>query len=156
MTRIPDQRYAEAIASALRTIPTRICQRLAHVQFLCGVDPAFAGLHRYGTTTDGRSYGSTAHVAYPVHIQRPAVERVTTVVLPELVAPLSIVHELGHALDESIGFDHHTVKPITDYARTDRWEAFAEAFTGWLYRYGDEDILFRDQQTIDLFERLAA
>lgn len=156
MTHIPDQRYAEAIAHARRVLPSRIRQRLTHVQFLCGVDPVFAGLHHYSKSKDGRSYGATAHIAYPRHIARPRAERVTTVVLPQPIAPWLIVHELGHALDEAIGFDHGPVQPVTEYAKTDSHEAFAEAFVSWLYHYGDRDVLHRDAQTVALFERLAA
>lgn len=42
-----------------------------------------------------------------------------------------LVHELGHVLDETLGFTTHA-DPVSWYARGDRQEAFAEAFTAWL------------------------
>jgi hypothetical protein len=159
MTRIRTQRDAEPIAHALTILPSGIRARLAHVQFVAGVDPIFTGLHNYATTTDGRSYGDTAHVAYPFHLTHlPRAQRITTVVLPAPEEPWIVVHELGHALDDSIGFDRHEVQPVTDYAKTDRWEAFAEAFTAWLcpdiYATA-QDLLAQDKATLSLFEELA-
>jgi hypothetical protein len=78
----------------------------------------------------------------------PADRRRTTIVLPTPHYPISIVHELGHVLDEALNFDHEAT-PVTAYAKTDRYEAFAEAFTSWLYwGYGDEP----DPATRYLFE----
>lgn len=154
--RVPDHRYGEAIACAYAVMPSAIRLRLASVRFLCGVDPRFAGLHAYGDTTDGRSYGVTAHCCYPFNVKRPRAERATTIVLPEPEPPVVIVHELGHAFDGCIGFEHEA-DPVTTYAETNRYEAFAEAFTAWLYPdYGDQDRLHADRPTISLFEELAA
>lgn len=158
MNRIPNHRYGEAIGEALDRIPVGIRERLGHVQFLCGVDPVFAGLHRYGNTEDGRSYRQEAHCAWRMHIVGPASVRTTTIVLPTVRAPQVIVHELGHAFHEAIGFNH-TPMPVTAYAATNRWEAFAEAFTGWLHwNYSDPGYpdVYEDAETIALFESLAA
>jgi hypothetical protein len=43
----------------------------------------------------------------------------------------TVVHELGHALDEVLGHEW-SAKPVSDYARVDEYEAFAEAFTAWV------------------------
>lgn len=158
MTRIPSQRFAEIIGEGLRRIPERITDRLSHVQFVCGVDPGFAGLHRYGDIDDGRSYRDTAHCCYPFNLARPASERVTTIVLPTLanLGPATVVHELGHALHQIVGFDQ-LAAATTSYARTNRYEAFAEYFTTWLHHgYGDEAALHDDRSSLALLEGLAA
>lgn len=157
MDRIPDRRYSEVIGSALQVFPERIRKRVEHVHFLCGVDPVFAGLHTFKETADGRFYADTAHCCWAHHITRPAAERITTVVLPNVPRRSVVIHELAHALHETIGFERRHVVPVTEYAETDRWEAFAESFTAWrLYGYGDEDALMGDKATLALFETLAS
>ena len=62
------------------------------------------------------------------------------------------MHEYGHALDEIDGFDWYAT-PCTEYARTDRFEAFAEAFTKWVFpQYSADDI---KRPTAALFEQWA-
>jgi hypothetical protein len=131
MNRLRDQRYAEAIDAALDRIPERIRHRVERVDFLCGVDPIFAGLHKYDDASFVRSYRRTPHVAYDFHQVGPSGNRRTTVVLPGAVRVRTVVHELGHVLHESVDFDHHA-DPVTEYAKTSDWEAFAEAFTAWI------------------------
>lgn len=155
LDRIPNRQFSAAIGAALATVPVRIRDRLAHVRFVCGVDPIFAGIHDFAQSADGRSYRTTAHCCYPSHLIGPADRRTTTVVLPTVVPPYVIVHELGHALDHVVGFSHNA-RPVTAYARTNRQEAFAEAFTAWLYHYGDQDIARSDKATLALFSELAA
>lgn len=156
MNRIPDRRYSEVIGSALGCFPERIRSRVEHVNFLCGVDPVFAGLHSYAFALDGRSYKETAHCCWSWHVKRPVSERVTTVVLPVLPRRAVVIHELAHALHETIDFEHDAA-PVTEYAKVDRYEAFAEAFTAWrLYDYGDEDVLAADKATLALFNTLQA
>lgn len=158
LTRIHGDGYREAIAIALRQCgPT--AARLGHVQFVCGVDPVFAGLHRYETTVDGRSYRSTSHCAYRHHIIGPADRRATTIIVPDSAyrhrRPWAfaheLVHELGHALHETIGYDHRA-EPVTEYAKRNSYEAFAEAFTSW--RWPTPDYARPDERTLDLFRRL--
>ncbi|WP_349319204.1 hypothetical protein [Mycolicibacterium canariasense] len=145
MNRVKAGGYAELITAAYELIPEALhCLIRPHV--LCGIDPAFAGLHSFKATDDGRSYGDTWHVVYPHHQQFPAArDRRTTVVVQSVVdkAPwvrakyghfhqvAMMVHELGHVLDESLGFEHDA-SPVTKYAETNRNEAFADAFTAWL------------------------
>ena len=158
MNRVPNQAYAEVIGEALSVIPDRIRERLSGVHFVCGVDPAFVGLHQYDKTSvgDSRPYSETAHCCYWWNLNRPASDRPTTIVLPKLPAPWVVVHELGHALDYVTGFNHRAA-PVTDYARTNRMEAFAEAFTAWrFWGYGDEDTLWSDGATLALFDEVAA
>lgn len=155
-SRVPVGPYGQAIGAALDVIPVAVVRRLEHVRFVCGVDPVFAGLHRYGDTGDGRSYAVTAHCCYRFHLDGPADRRVTTVVLPvpaDATVPV-IVHELGHALHEVVGLDHVAV-PVSAYATTNTWEAFAEAFTAWvLPGYGDQEVACADRPTRALLEGL--
>jgi hypothetical protein len=155
LSRVPDSRYSEAIAEAFRTIGQGFADRLANVQFVCGVDPVFAGLHDYRTTVDSRAYASTAHCCYSFHIKGPADRRTTTIVLPKPPRPSTVVHELGHALHAQVGFDY-IAQPCTTYARTDQYEAFAEAFTARHYIMGDEAARQADKQTIHLLDLLGA
>jgi hypothetical protein len=151
MNRQTNHRFALAIDEALR-ITRRFHRYTAIPDFLCGVDPRFAGLHRFDETDDGRSYGATAHCVYPHHqLHMSAARRRTTIVLPEPAPPWVIVHEYGHALHEALNFDHDAT-PVTAYAQTNRFEAFAEAFTAYFYRigYGERP----DLQTLALLDEL--
>ncbi len=59
-------------------------------------------------------------------------------VLPRLPTLAVVIHELGHVLDESLGF-RQIVNPVTEYAKINRREAFAEAFTTlFFWNYGNE------------------
>ena len=120
-----------AIQEAHRVIPKTILSRL-HFDYFIGCDPVYAGLFNDEKTKDGRSYHITACVAYPYHQLVSKNLRKTTIVIPTSLPPVNIVHEIGHVLDEYLGFNHDAV-PVTEYAKVDRAEAFAEAFTAWLY-----------------------
>ena len=76
--------------------------------------------------------------------------RQTTVVLPYLAPPVAVIHELGHVLDEVLDFSHVAL-PITEYAKVNEAEAFAEALVGWLFEDSGEP----DEETRCLFESLA-
>lgn len=147
LSRVPNARFAEVIGEGLSRLPEGMRLRLGHVQFVCGVDPVFAGLHGY----EGHW---RAHCCYPYHISGPRDRRVTTVVLPVLEGPHVVVHELGHALHETIGLSHIAV-PVTEYAATNHEEAFAEALVAWTHWYGDQATALQDKATRALFGRLA-
>jgi hypothetical protein len=70
----------------------------------------------------------------------------------------TVVHELGHALDDVLGYEW-SAKPVSDYGRVDPFEAFAEAFTAWvgLPSYQTErDRLYRvDRETAAFFDAIA-
>ena len=149
--RINESGYREAIGWALDLIPSSI---RVHLEFdvFCGADPVFAGLHSFRTTFDGRSYKDTAHVAYPWNIDGPASRRRTTLVLPTRLdaKPRIVVHELGHVLHKRLDF-RHRAEPVSRYARSNIYEAFAEAFTSWIFHgYADHP----DQATCALLESL--
>lgn len=135
MLRINGSGHRDSIAAALELLPDWLADDLRGTHFLCGADPVFVGLHNFQDTQDGRAYRDAAHVAYSFHQPwRPASDRITTVVLPIVEEPWVVVHELGHVLDGLLVRDGHrswcpTPEPVSWYAATNRWEAFAEAFT---------------------------
>lgn len=161
MRRLTDYRYCEPISTSLALLPAGVLPLVAHADFLCGVDPIYAGLHAYELTFDGRSYHSTAHCVYGHHqYALPADRRRTTVVLPDMrhAEPWVIVHELGHVLDEALGFSHDAM-PTTEYSANNRAEAFAEAFAIWTGAYRShgwkpEEDIWPDGATTALFARL--
>lgn len=159
-SRIHGPGWREPIAVAHDIIGPIIMARLGHVQYVIGVDPVFVGLHSFVDIADGRSYRDTAHCAYPSHLVGPADRRVTTIVMPShhdrgagtWAEPHTLIHELGHALHETIGFDHDAT-PVTKYAALNRFEAFAEAFTSWCFPGNGYD--WPDEATVALFRSLA-
>lgn len=167
--RIPNQQYAEWIGAGLKIIPPKIRELVQDVDFLAGVDPFFVGLHNFkekGPLTK-RSYHVVPHVSYGRYHQNhlPKSRRRTTVCLPvihgyetepTLASLWVIIHEVGHVLDEVLGFSY-TPKPVTEYAKTDRMEAFACAFEAWFSKgYPDyEALCSKDPATVALFERIA-
>lgn len=139
MKRISGSGYNEAISTAFDMLPGWLAELLTDTHFLCGVNPVFAGLHSSETAEDGRSYSNTAHAAFRHH----TADGSTTVVLPVVVPPWVVIHELGHVLDELLGWPP-VPEPITKYAQTNRLEAFAEAFTkAHVPGYADWDISAR-------------
>ena len=155
MYRITDFRYSEAISYVFELLPYPIFRFLEYTHFLTGTDPVYAGLHNYIDIGDGRSYRYTEHVSYPEH--DVTKHEVTTIVLPTLKAAYLyvITHELGHCLDEILGFEY-LASPINEYARTHRREAFAEAFACQYFWLGEEaeDIFQSDKAIQYLFEQL--
>lgn len=149
------QRHSEAVSHAFTWVPARVLE-LAGCDIFCG-DPVFAGLHRIERTLGGRSYRDTAHVCYPHHV----ADRRVTMVLPDVPPWYTVIHELGHALDWHVSErsgQRLTFRPVTAYARTDRMEAFAEAFCAWFWPFGEfrSDIGAEpDRESYEFFDRLA-
>ena len=161
MNRVVSWAYSEAIEEAMRLIEPPIMARLQHVHFLCGVSPEYVGLHHLGLVAgvygaQDVDYNTRAHVSWGDVCED--AERRTTVVLPlpEDAHPAVIVHELGHCLDEVLGFKHSAV-PVNEYAQMHRMEAFAEAFKAQYFYLGDEAerIFQSDIATRRMFDRLA-
>jgi hypothetical protein len=151
----------------MQLLPNGIRRRLGTIPLLIGVDPIWAGLHRYEDTGDGRSRRNCSHVSYDFGQALPASLRETTVVLANGDADrvLVVLHELGHVLDQRIGFDRPAFKPLDAYAATHHVEAFATAFQAWATRreVGLEDAEFHnwkelmecDPSAATFFDRLA-
>lgn len=135
MDRVKSGGYSALIEAAYNVVPVEI-HPLIQPEFLCDTDPLFAGLHAYTDATYGRSYSTTMHVAYPHNqLGLAKAHRHTTVVMPGQPKHLRVehvVHELGHVLHESLLGWEHDAEPVSWYAGTNRYEAFAEAFTSWL------------------------
>ena len=162
MHRVRRQKDIAAFQPALDLIPERIRKMVEGVDVLSGVDPVFAGLHKFTKASYGRSYADTPHVAFEFHQKHlPAYKRAITMVLPINVGIRTIVHELGHVLDGRLNFDHDPSVPVSWYAKTDAREAFAESFTAWLlpagmgYDNAKDKLYETDKPTVALFERLA-
>lgn len=153
--RVHSGEIAEQVDIALDLIPESIRVRLTGVGFVLGVDPVFAGVHHFIDTDDGRSYREVAHCCYPHHVLGHAKDRRTTICVPAVTpgwgGVRELVHELGHALDSTLGFQHEA-DPVNDYAALNRAEAFAEAFAYWVW--GDDGVdpatehLFRDLEVM--------
>lgn len=166
LERIPEQRYADAIAHAFELLPALVGERLAHVKFLCA-DPIAAGLHTQEDTNDDRSLHDTAHICWAQTVERAAADRVTTVVLPRYYSNREttagvLVHELAHALHETLRWEPWP-RPVSEYAQKNKYEAFAEAATAWWVpaHYGwpvgewEREMIQRDDPgSAALFERL--
>ena len=158
MERIRGRDAGELISIALDWLPRSLARRLGFVHFFVG-DPVFAGLHQIEVADDGGSFRTTAQYV-PEHLQnhRPRSARRGTIVLPFGPRRMDmVVHELGHALDDVLG-EKWAAKPVSNYGRVDRFEAFAEAFTAWVglpsYRT-ERDRLYRiDRDSADFFDAI--
>lgn len=165
MERLVDYRYSELISAGFDILPLGIAGRLKGTHFFTGTSPIYAGLFDYVTSKTGRSYHTIWCVAQPRHLTRlPKRQRQTTVILPKyamkgypfMLLPMLIIHELGHVLDEILG-RNHIAEPVTEYAETNRAEAFAEAFTAWLNPgYGQyyRQLRHVDEKSLSLFREL--
>lgn len=145
-------RYLPEVPAALALLPPAIRGLL---QFRVWTeDPVFCGLHDWTTTADGRSYRDTAHVLCPEHYGQRTGQVVPVVVLVGTIHVMDVVHELGHVLDHQLGH-RHAAEPVSEYAQTNRREAFAEALCSWLWlpEYADAGIP-PDPATVALFEGL--
>ena len=161
MERIVSYQYTELIQAGFDLIPQAIADRLRHIQFFAGANPVFAVLIDPRVSENAQYLCTTWCVSYP---WRQTVEdRRTTVIMTDLIPtfsrllrPVMVVHELGHCLHEVLDFEP-MAKPVTKYAQKDEWEAFAEAFTLWVFpEYGRYyDIIARiDDKTMALFTQL--
>lgn len=153
MNRLPHG-YANEIGTALDILPDGIRQRLNRVEFLCGVHPVYAGLIENGGWYDEHPHIPGRPVSgaccYPWNTRDHSL----TVVLIEPHWWNGVMHELGHALQMVEHLWQWQATPVTDYARHNSREAFAEAFVAWFGLY-DQDAFMSDLATRDLFWRLA-
>jgi hypothetical protein len=160
MNRIHDSLPARAVGRGLDYIPSRLLD-LVKVEFVIGVDPVFAGIHKFKDRQIGESvyqYKEVAHCVLAVHqTHRPMDDRNTKIVLPsnrnydwnDFYGLQTVIHEFGHATQDRFDLYGHHAFPVSDYAKTNVYEAFAEAFAAWCL---SEPV---DDETKALFERLA-
>jgi hypothetical protein len=126
--------YSELVGSAMDHIPAFIRNQI-HFHFFTG-NPFNAGL------IDRSEYYKESLLDYLAlyvspyaqskHL--PKILKVPTIVLlqkPDGLDREVIVHEVGHALDEYLD-NQFTFNPVSEYAKTDDYENFAEAFLVWL------------------------
>jgi hypothetical protein len=157
--RIRGQDAGEQISIALSWLPESIATRLRFVHFFMG-DPYFAGLHRFDVDADGRSYRTAAqYVSEACQTHRPRSAQHATIVLPYWpVRTETIVHELGHALDDVLEYEWWA-KPVSDRVRADPYEAFAEAFTAWVglpsYQAKRDQLYRIDRDSAAFFDAIA-
>jgi hypothetical protein len=160
MSRVHDSSPARAVGRGFNFIPARLTE-LVKVEFVIGIDPVFAGIHKF---KDWRrddlvhQYKDTAHCVLDVHqMHRPLADRNVKIVLPSnrnydwdgFYGLHTVIHEFGHAVQDSFNLYAHRAAPVSDYAHTNNNEAFAEAFADWCL---DGPV---DEETRALFERLA-
>lgn len=141
--------YRPSIEAARAIVDRHVSRPYAWPRFLCGVDPAFAGLHHFDIDDAYRdhvedavaTYADIAHCCWPEHLAgRPRSDRRTTIVLPPSHprserAVETVVHELAHAIDVDSGriglLEQGTggfrLPATTPYSRMDAAEEFAEA-----------------------------
>ncbi len=131
MHRITSWAYTAPLAIALACMEG-LRPELLYFDVLTGTDPLWAGLHEYRDTGDGRSYRDTPHVAETHHQRLSARQQVPTIVLPAPRPPAAIIHEIGHVIHGHLGW-RLALPANTEYAKTDRFEAFAESFTALFY-----------------------
>lgn len=122
--RIVGGEFRNVLSYGISLIPRDVWEVISDTKFVCGLDPLYIGLHSFDDTGDGRLYSETAHCCYPWHLDSPGP---VTVVIPKMVEPRTIVHELGHALHYKLGF---CTPPYAEtwYASTHPHEAFAVGF----------------------------
>jgi hypothetical protein len=150
MERVTTWKYNPAIQEAKRMIPQRLWECVPFHLFT--EDPIFTGLHSFETVDiDGRSYHQTAHVCYGYYVP----DKTTTIVIPDHGerGPRTIIHEFGHVLHEMVDF-WPLASPVGEYAQRNIYEAFAEAFTVWIWPECGLVDLRADDQTVGLLEGL--
>ena len=124
MDRLISSGYREAITLAQRRMPTNIWRRVRHAGIVCGLDPRFIGLY-------GESMDVDATTTYFRHLTG---DQSTTIVVAPLDdrwvldnLPYVMAHEYGHVLHETLRWCW-SAGAISEYAETNEYEAFAEAF----------------------------
>jgi hypothetical protein len=116
--------YRHILDEALRIIPPKVFESITP-RFMCGVDPAFVGLHHYDKT-GAASYARTCHAVFPWH----SSDGEPRVVLPTIYKKNMVevaIHEVGHLFDFATGFSLEAPE-TTWYSKTNRLERIAEAF----------------------------
>lgn len=139
MKRICHQRCAEEIEAGLDLLPPiikdifRADRGLIH--FFVG-DPVFAGLEKNSFLGDTKEFmpNDAAHALYAHNQLVNSHDAVPTIVFPkcQLVNWQTVLHEAGHMAHLILDFEDFNLPVVSDYARTNHIEAFAEAFVAWV------------------------
>jgi len=143
---------------ALAWLPKSLARRLGFVHFFIG-DPVFAGLHEFEVADDGGSYRTAAqYVSESCQTHRPRSARRATIVLPSGPGrTATVIHELGHALDDVLEYEW-LAKPVSNYGKVDPFEAFAVAFTAWVgvpsYQTRRDRLYRIDRRTAAFFDAI--
>jgi hypothetical protein len=114
--------FHNAIVGAFDTLPKAVRERLDHVDFLCGVDPATTG-GAFAISHIATIYTLKSICPSQTNDDRPA-DRV-----PGRTSGRSGTSSGTPCTKSWVGLVRS--KPITEYARTNAYEAFAEAFCAW-------------------------
>jgi hypothetical protein len=147
MERLVGQQERELVGAGLELVPVEWRHLMSSnrwVHFFTRTDPRFAGLHAgvYNEFQKGvgyRPWSETTHCCY----RNTTTDGSTTIVIPrprrylDRWHPYHIVHELGHAFHQELGFKDWQLGAYSEYAKVDIHERFAEAFAvyclyGWL------------------------
>ena len=144
MNRIVSYKYTELIQEAYSVIPDNILSRLPTIHFFTGTDVVYAGLEFLEKSKDGRYFRDSIHYNPSCWVRGKWIVRDNpTIVVPNTPPGFCynrdhILHEIGHVLDDELLCGDWTFNPVTEYAKLDESEAFAEAFVYYLL-YGYED-----------------
>lgn len=129
--------FRPVIQRARRWIPAAILRRIEHVHIFTG-DAVHAGLTRaeiIARHPEAVAFYADPHMESQEHLYRD--QRHPTIILPQPnVGVYVVLHEYGHALDYVLGeaSKRMEIPPVSEYAKRDRHEAFAEAFWMWCSR----------------------
>lgn len=153
MQRLLSNKQLPEIKHAFKLIPNRILSKIDYVDFLCEVDPIFVGIHDYENANHSRLYKNITHCAYPFHQHILSKDqRKTTIILPIHESVWTIIHELGHVLHEVVDFSIKPI-PITNYAKTNYCESFAESFCAYIhFSYTKNRLKDYDPKTLKFFQ----
>jgi hypothetical protein len=150
MNRLHADGYREAVDFVQRHMSDDLLARVQCADLLFGADPVFTGLYDYAwpTLPDAEVVAVTC---WPWNGR----DAVPTIVIPSLGRgwsadlPVVIAHEYGHVLHSTLGFEPEAWA-VSEMAKENHHEAFAEAFACWLiggypfwtwhqYRYGPDE-----------------
>lgn len=169
MERFRKREQMEFIRHVIDSLHPNIRKWVEHTHFITGYDYNFLGLHilHDDLIPDGRSFCGYGHLQW----SRPKSDRRTTIVLMENELELeyyeyvkvAILHELGHAMEESIGWYEGYYRPLDNYAASNPHEAFATAFQSynsenleydWHYYHEKSFLEIVDPYLFNFFEKI--
>jgi hypothetical protein len=162
MERITDYKYIDLIQEAYSCIPDHILSHLPTIHFFTGTDVVYAGLELPEKSKDGRLFKDNIHYNPSCAFKGKFIVRDNpTIVIPSSIPGFCyykdhVIHEIGHIIDDELLDSDWTFNPVTEYAKKDESEAFAEAFVYYcIYGYEDFEISKSlDNEINEFFNRL--